>query len=280
MNRTEEERPQSYRTVTEIFDADDLYQKDFDVSDLQNKNEAYIRDKEKKEMNVIVAQYIAMVKELRLPDIKIVFGSNNTVTDMINLVYNSLAFINQQVFPHSTQFVDMKFAVVPDRQHSLATEPIAFYKPIDSASDQVVTCYVDRANVLRILDKTIDVNLKFENGESKNELLSTLLDSIKMMEKRSADRFFNNDDDNTKMDETYVTQFVTLLIIFSNAYLAYYKLVRNDFNQYFDFITNNDIVLTDTSMPNITNLFTTYFTFSVDAIYDKKTKSTLNFKRN
>jgi hypothetical protein len=289
-SRTDERRVESYRTVTEISDADSLYKKKFEVGDLVDKNEAYQREKEKREMYLMLSKYVAMVLDLKLPDLKILFGSNSNTEHLLSLVYHSLAFVNNQMFPHSTKFVDMKFVVVTERKMAIPGEPIVFYKSINpDDQDQTVTCFVDRPGILRVLEKPVDVNLVFEESDCKTEVMSRLLDRIKQMEQRKYanpyECFVSNEfmstlnEFNFKMEESYITQFVILLILFTNAYLGYYKLIRTDFQQYLDFLMNHESLIKENTLTNLPNLFTSKFIFSVQGEHEKKSASGLIFKK-
>ncbi|AAS82651.1 ORF87 [Agrotis segetum granulovirus] len=296
MNRTRtigregERKVENYRTVTEITDAENSYSKRYDVSDLVNKNEAYQRQQEKREMYLMLSKYVAMVLDLKLPDLKILFGSNGTPEAILSLVYHSLAFVNTQMFPHSTRFVDMRFIITSERKFAIPGEPIVFYRSINPDDDQTVVCFVDRPGILRVLEKPVDVNVVFEENDCKNEYMTKLFDRIKSTEHAAPvnpyERFITNEfvcnlnESNLKMDEGYITQFVILLILFTNAYIGYYKLVRTDFRQYFDFLLNHESLIRDQSaLPNLCNLFTSKFSFSVQGEEGKKPSSGLIFKK-
>ncbi|ABQ52031.1 odv-ec27 [Spodoptera litura granulovirus] len=275
---------ENYRTVTEITDAENVYHKKFDVSDLMDKNEAYLRETEKREMYLMISKYIAMfIDKLNVPDLKLVFSRPENVNDMLSVVYNSLAFVNNQVFPHSNSFVDMKFVIVNDRKMCIPGEPIVFYRNINVDEDQTVICYVDRPAILRILEKPVDVNIVFEEEDCKSQIMSKLLDRIKCIEQQkcmSMPEFaYNVNKMSYKMDEGYVTQFVVLLIIFTNAYLGYYKLLRTDFTQYLEFLLNHETLERENFMTNLKNLFTSFFKFTAEAEYDKRQTNTFVVKR-
>lgn len=284
--RLEERRPEGYRTVTEIADADTLYQKKFDVTGLLDRNEAYLRNRDKRDMYLILSKYIAMVMDLKLPNLTLVFANAGANSELISLIYYSLSFVNNQMFPHSTRFVDMKFVPVPDRKAAIPAEPIVFYRSLNPDDDQTVTCYYDRAGILRILEKQVDVTLKFEDGDCNTQIMSRLLDKIKLIEQNKSplgrDAFAtlatDTSDLNTRMDERYTTQFVILLIVFTNAYLGYHKLVSTDFKQYLEYLLNHNSHVSEIAAPNVSNLFTSYFHFAVEGEHDKKKNSGLVFK--
>lgn len=283
MNRQNQQRQQqhsqspvtSYRTVTEISNGEDAYYNTFEVD--ITKNVAYMREAERREMYITIATYIAMVHNLKVSDLRSVFSATNNDEDLINLVYNSLGFVNAQVFPHSTRFVDMNFVVTNKREMSAPGEPIVFYRNISLNDDQTVVCYVDKPSILRILEKPIDVNAKFEEEDCNSTMVTRLLDKIKSTtpinsgllatQTMMLGEYTRN---TTQLDETYVTQFVTLLILFTNAFLGYYKLIRTDFQQYFTYLTNHDSLASNTFVTNLQNLFLSKFKFSVEGDYDKR----------
>lgn len=285
-SRIDERKVENYRTVTEITDAENLYKKNFDVTQLTNKNEAYLRREEKREMYIDLSQYIAMILSLNIPDFKTVFGSNSQPTNVYCVVFNSLAFVNYQV-TKSTMFVNMKFSIIQDRKMAIPGEPIVFYRDRNEDNDQSIKCYVDRAGILRVLEKPIDVNLVFEDG--KGEVISRLMDRLQQIEQRNCNNpyssFVSNEfmcklnEASFKMDENYFTQFVTMLIIFTNAYISYLKLARTDFQQYFNFLTNHESLVQDNYVPNMSNLFTSKFNFTVEGEHEKKTNAGLIFKK-
>ncbi|AQQ80369.1 ODV-EC27 [Betabaculovirus altermyunipunctae] len=273
---------ENYRTVTEIADAEEAFHKRYDVTALIDKNESYVRDCEKRNMVLMVSKYISMfVEKLRVPDLRVVFGSNNNLQHVISIVYNSLAFVNNQVHPHATSFADMNFVVLNERKYCIPGEPVVFYRNINQDEDQTVVCYVDRPSILRILEKPIDVNLIFEDEECNVKNMARLVEKIKTIEKRRCtDVYAQNlqftaslNEFNMKMDETYVTQFVTLFVLFSNAYLGYYKLVRTDFTQYLNYLINHEGVEQENFLTNLRNLFTAHFKFSVTPEYEKRNNS-------
>ncbi|APO13968.1 ODV-EC27 [Plodia interpunctella granulovirus] len=275
--RTEERKLDSYRTVTEIVDAEDLYQKEFDVADLVNKNEAYLRRQSKREMYLLVAKYITMVCELQLPDMRVLFANSNLNEKLFTLVYFSLAFMNNLMSPHSTQFIDLQFVEIKDRKMAIPAEPIVFYKSVNSDDEsQIITCYVDRAGILRILEKSVDINLQFEPDDNTSEMYK-LLDRIKTIEQMNKPAR-PLAAEISKMDEHYVTQLIILMIVFTNAYLGLYKLMRTDFQQYFDYLINHESLIKDRSLSNIQNLFTSYFNFRVSGDVAKKSATSLIFK--
>ncbi|QOD40051.1 odv-ec27 [Matsumuraeses phaseoli granulovirus] len=280
--RAEERKIDNYRTVTEIVDADSCYEKEFDVTDLAYQNEAHLRKMNKREMFLMVAKYIATIKDLNMPDLRTLFSSSSMVVEMFTLVYYSLAFVNNQMVPHQIKFVDMRFVEVKERKMAIPTEPIVFYKSINS-EDQTITCYVDRPGILRILEKTVDVDLKFEMDDNKKDMFK-LIDKIRNVEKKQTQMYCMNrltyadNEQIPKMDEAYVTQFVTLLILFSNAYLGLFKLIRSDFQQYFQYLLNHESLVNEQSLANITNLILGNFSFKVSANGDKKTAGGLVFK--
>lgn len=277
--RADEKRIEVYRTVTEI--SDNLYTKKFDTRDLINKSEAYINNQERREIFLILSRYIALVYNLNIKDVKLVFSDLDN-RGLITLVYFSLSFVNNQMFPHSRRLGKLNFVVVNEREKSIPTEPIVFSKSINSDSDQTITCYIDKPAILRILEKPIDVDVKFD-VDDRNEF-SNLLDQLKSIEYRKCTKGFDvlnspfsfcRQDEDFKYDEYYVTQFVILLIIFTNAYLGYYKLARTDFEQYLNYLTSRDNLIDNT---NLSNLFLSYFSFYAEEEY-KKT-STLAFLRH
>nr|QNN89555.1 ODV-e27 [Pieris brassicae granulovirus] len=218
-SRTDEAKIENYRTVTEIVDSDSLYQKEFDVTDLEHKNEAYLRKMNKRQLYLMVAKYyVEVIRQLDIPDLRVLFSSGSLTDKMFSFVYYSLAFVNNQMLPHNMQFIDMKFNKIEDRKMSIPTDPIVFYKSLDS-DDQTITCYVDSANILRILEKPIDVDTKFEPDDTRTEMFK-LIDRIKTMEQRQSQQFCTNKimyiDNETapNLNEIYVTPFVTLLILF------------------------------------------------------------------
>lgn len=273
---------ENYRTVTEISDAAEAYQKRFDVSTLVDKNESYIRDSEKRDMVLMISKYIGMfVDKLKVPDLKMVFSGKSNVQDILSIVYNSLAFVNNQVHPHATTFADMNFVVVTERKYCIPGEPIVFYRNINQDDDQTVICYIDRPSILRILEKPIDVNLIFDEDECRTKDMTRLVERIKLMEKQRCSNVYTQNlqfaaslnEFNMKMDETYVTQFVTLLVLFSNAYLGYYKLIRTDFTQYLNYLINHEGIEQENFLTNLRNLFTAHFKFSVLPEYEKRNNS-------
>ncbi|QBQ01639.1 odv-ec27 [Hyphantria cunea granulovirus] len=286
-SRTSERRVDTYRTVTQIADAETVYQKTFDVRDLDSKSEVYLRETEKREMCLILAKYIAMVQQLKIPDIKLVFGSKNNSEHLLMLVSRSLAFINHQVFPHCTTFVDMDFNITEERKYSIPGEPIVFYKPINSEAKQTVRCFIDRPSIIRILDKPVDVKLMFDKDDCRTNIVTGLLDKIKMIEtqhcmnkfQRFATSEFVCTTGDFKMEEEYITQFVILLIIFSWAYLGYYKLQRTDFQQYFDFMHNHESLERHGIISNLGNLFITKFRFKISEDSEKRSASGMIFKK-
>ncbi|ABC61211.1 ODV-E27 [Choristoneura occidentalis granulovirus] len=279
--RTDENKVDSYRTVTEIVDSENFYKKEFDVTDLEYKNEAYLQKNKKRQLFLMVAKYfVEVVKELNIPDIRVLFDSNET-DKIFTFVYYSLAFINNQMLPHNKQFIDIKFFRITDRKMAVATDPILFYKSLDS-EDQTITCYVDTVNIHRILSKFVDVDTKFEPDDDKKEVFK-LIDRIKKVEQRNLDLYcFNkimlvDNQPTPTMDETYVTPFVTLLIIFSNAYLDLFKLLRSDFQQYYNYLLDHEGLVKERSLPNINNIITGNFSFKIDSV-EKKGSVGLNFK--
>lgn len=266
-SRTDERKVDNYRTVTEIVDAESSYQREFELGDLIYKNETYLRRVSRRELYLMVGKYIAMVRELNLPDLRVLFSSSTTVDKLFTLVYYSLAFVNNQMVPHQTQFVDMRFVEVLDRKLAIPTEPIVFYKSINS-EDQTITCYVDRPGILRILEKPVDVDLKFEPDEPRSEMFKAI-DRIRSVERRQPQACVNNvlymQEPAPKMDETYVTPFVALLILFSQAYLGLFRLMRSDFQQYLNFLLNHESLVKEKSLSNITNTIVGHFNFRVDA---------------
>lgn len=273
---------ENYRTVTEISDAAEAYQKKFDVTTLISKNESYIRDSEKRNMVLMISKYIGMfVDKLKVPDLKVVFSGKSNSQDVLSVVYNSLAFVNNQVHPHANNFVDMNFVLLTERKYCIPGEPIVFYRSINQDDDQTVVCYIDRPSILRILEKPIDVNLIFEEEDCKAKNMSRLVERIKLLEKQRCTNVYTQNmqfaaslnEFNLKMDETYVTQFVTLLVLFSNAYLGYYKLIRTDFTQYLNFLINHEGIEQENFLTNLRNLFTAHFKFSVLPEYEKKNNS-------
>lgn len=274
---------ENYRTVTEISDAAEVYHKQYDVTTLIDKNEAYVRDSEKRNMVLMIAKYIGMfVDRLKVPDLKTVFSGKNDTSDIISVVYNSLAFVNNQVHPHANAFADINFVVLTERKYCIPGEPIVFYRNINQDEDQTVVCYIDRPSILRILEKPIDVHLVFENEEDCNiKNMSVLVERIKMIEKQRCTNVYapnvhfaaTLNEFNMKMDETYVTQFVTLLVLFSNAYLGYYKLLRTDFTQYLNFLINHEGIEQENFLTNLRNLFTAHFKFIITPEYEKRNNS-------
>ncbi|AKR17447.1 ODV-EC27 [Mocis latipes granulovirus] len=274
---------ETYRTVTEISDASEAYQKRYNVSTLIDKNETYIRNSEKRNMVLIVSKYISMfVDRLKVPDLKSVFSGKGNSQDVISVVYNSLAFVNNQVHPHATTFADMNFVIINERKLCIPGEPIVFYRNINQDEDQTVVCYVDRPSILRILEKPIDVNMIFEEeDECKTKNMTRLVERIKLIEKQRCSSVYTQNlqfaaslnEFNYKMDETYVTQFVVLLVLFSNAYLGYYKLIRTDFPQYLNFLINHDGIEHENFLTNLSNLFTAHFKFSIVPEYEKRNNS-------
>lgn len=283
-DRTNEKKINNYRTVTEIVDAENSFQKQFDVSSLTYQNEAYLRKMSTRQLYLMVAKYyVEVIKELNIPDIKVLFGSNVMTDKIFSLVYYSLAFVNNQMVPHNVQFVDMKFVQVKDRKMSIPTDPIIFYKSLDS-EDQTITCYVDTVNMLRILEKPIDVETKFEIDDTRTEVFK-LMDRIKSVEKKQTEQYcintllYRDNEKAPEMNEVYVTPFVTLLIIFSNAYLGLFKLMRSDFQQYYNFLLNHESLIKERSIPNINNLITGHFTFKItEEVENKTTKGGITFK--
>lgn len=270
--RTDERRVENYRTVTEIVDADNSYKKEFDVSDLVYQNEAYLRKINRRELYLMVAKYyVEVVRELNLPDMRVLFGNRSMLEKVYSFVYYSLAFINNQMVPHSVKFVDMKFVDVRDRSMSIPTDPIVFYKSLHS-DDSTITCFIDSANILRILEKPVDVEAKFEMDDGKSQVFK-MLDKIKNVEKKQSLAtqriimypFMETMEATPKMNEAYVTQFVTLLTIFSNAYLGLFKLMRSDFQQYFHYLLNHESLVREQSLPNVNNLIIGHFSFNVEA---------------
>nr|ANY57478.1 occlusion derived virus envelope and capsid protein 27 [Phthorimaea operculella granulovirus] len=283
--RTDERKVSSYRTVTEIVDSDNVYQKEFDVSDLVYQNEAYIRKMSKHEMYVNVAKYYAMVRhQHNIPDLRLLLGSNNQQEKLFTLVYYSLAFVNSQMVPHNVEFVDMQFIEVKDRKSAIPTEPIVFYKS-DDEQNEIIKCFVDRPGLLRILEKPIDVTTEFENSDDKQDWLK-MVDKIKNVErKKNNQRFCVNKEYNdlpagTNLEEPYMTQFVTLLIIFCNAYLGLFKLMRSDFTQYFAYLLNHENLIKDNSLSNLKNLLIGQFSFKVTTDTEKKSTGTLTFRNS
>ncbi|AAF05226.1 ORF112 [Xestia c-nigrum granulovirus] len=273
---------ENYRTVTEISDSAKAFQKRYDVSALVNKNESYIRNSEKRNMVLMVSKYISMfVDRLKVPDLRSVFSGKGKSQDVISVVYNSLAFVNNQVHPHANTFADMNFIILNERKYCIPGEPIVFYRNINQDEDQTVMCYVDRPSILRILEKPIDVNIIFEEEDCNTKNMTRLVERIKLIEKQRCTNVYTQNmqfaaslnEFNLKMDETYVTQFVTLLVLFSNAYLGYYKLIRTDFPQYLNFIINHDGIEHENFLTNLRNLFIAHFKFSVAAEYEKRNNS-------
>ncbi|AKN80744.1 ODV-E27 [Diatraea saccharalis granulovirus] len=267
-----------YRTVTEIVDSEDLYQKEFDVSDLIYQNEAYLRKMNRRELYLMVSKYIASLKQLDLTDLNILFANKGNILKVFTLVYHSLAFVNNQMVPHQVHFINMKFVDVSDRKMSFPADPIVFYKNINSEDDQTITCYVDRPGILRILEKPVDVNVKFETNDNVSEIIKTV-ERIKTMEMKRKQPFpctILSNDSSVKLNEEYVTQFVTLLILFSNAYIALFKLMRSDFHQYYNFLLDHESLLKERSLPNINNLIIGKFNFRIEA--GDKRKEGLVFK--
>ncbi|AAG27378.1 PxORF80 peptide [Plutella xylostella granulovirus] len=280
--RSNERRVDAYRTVTEISDSKVLYEKNYDITNLVDQNEAYIRESEKRDVYLILAKYMAAITNCKLPDIKIIFASNNNDEYILSFVYHSLLFVNNQMFPHSTKFVDMKFVIINERKKSIPGEPIVFYKPINSDVDQTVVCYIDRPQIMRILDKPIDDKLVFEEETCKDQIMSRLVDKIRMIEQKNKEYEYKNSEQmesDYAMDEMYITQFVTMLMITSHAYLGYYKLMRTDFHQYVDFLINHDNIQQQSFMSNLNNLFLTKFRFNVEEQYTSTNSKGLMFKK-
>ncbi|AGQ20343.1 odv-e27 [Clostera anastomosis granulovirus A] len=283
-SRSDEKKVDNYRTVTEIVDADNVYQKDFDVTDLVHKNVSYLNKKSKRELYLMVAKYyVEVVRELSVPDMRTLFSSSSMSDNMFSFVYYSLAFVYNQLLPHNMQFIDMKFFRVAERKMSVPTDPIVFYKSLDS-DDSTITCYVDAANILRILEKPFDVDVKFETDDDKNEMFK-MIDRIKMVEQKQNQQscvnriMFVDNQPAPNINETYVTPLVTLLILFSNAALDLFKLMRSDFQQYYHYLLNHEALVKERSIPNVTNLITGHFTFTVSGEVDKNRKSGLVFKK-
>ncbi|AIS92088.1 ODV-E27 [Erinnyis ello granulovirus] len=280
-SRSNDQQPDHYRTVTEILDTDNVYQKEFDIAEYEYKNEAYLRKNSKRQLYLMVAKYfIEVVKELNVPDVRILFDSNEN-DKIFTFVYYSLAFVNNQMLPHNKQFIDMKFVRVTDRKMSIPTDPIVFYKSMDS-DDQTITCFVDTVNIHRILSKYVDVESRFEPDDSKKEVFK-LIDRIKRVEQKKCEVlgrvvYVDGKQQQTPtMDEVYVQPFVALLIIFSNAYLGLFKLLRSDFQQYYHYLLDHEGLLKERSLPNIGNIIMGHFSFQVDGA-DKRQGVGLNFK--
>ncbi|AAQ21683.1 odv-ec27 [Cryptophlebia leucotreta granulovirus] len=283
--RTDERKIENYRTVTEIVDAENSYKKEFDVTDLVYQNEAYLRKISKRELYLMISKYyVEVVRELNLPEMRILFSSKTMLEKVFSFVYYSLAFVNNQMVPHSVKFVDMKFVDVRDRSMSIPTEPIIFYKSLQS-EDSTITCFIDTANILRILEKPVDVTTKFEMDDGKSQIFK-MLDKIKNVEKKQMTQrvavfpFVETMELAPKMNEAYVTQFVTLLILFSNAYLGLFKLMRSDFQQYYNYLLNHESLMKEQSLPNINNLILGHFSFGIDTNENnKRNNGGLIFKR-
>lgn len=278
-SRSEEQQPDHYRTVTEIIDINNVYQKEFDITDYEYKNEAYLRKNSKRQLYLMVAKYfVEVIKELNVPDVRILFDGNED-DKIFTFVYYSLAFVNNQMLPHNKQFIDMKFVRIIDRKMSIPTDPIVFYKSMDS-DDQTITCYVDTVNIHRMLSKYVDVETKFEADDSKKEVFK-LIDRIKRVEQKNVETLCFNRitfaDQTPTMDEVYVQPFVALLIMFSNAYLGLFKLLRSDFQQYYHYLLDHEGLLKERSLPNIGNIIMGHFSFKVDGA-DKRQTGSLNFK--
>ncbi|AAP85719.1 odv-ec27 [Adoxophyes orana granulovirus] len=271
----------NFRTVTEIVDSDDLYQKDFDVSNLEYVNDSFLRKISKRQLYLMVAKYyVEVVKELDLPDLKLLFSSNNMSDKIFSFVYYSLAFVNNQLIPHDSKFVDMKFVEIKDRKMVIPTEPIVFYKSLDS-EDQTITCYVDTLGIARILEKPFDVNVKFDHDDNRKELFK-LIDRIKVIEKINQPLLYQNKllyrESEPNLNETYFTPIITLLILFSNAYMGLYKLIHSDFQQYFHFLLNYENLVKEQILPNVNNLITGHFSFRVQTETKKNSLGGLVFK--
>nr|UYX49718.1 ODV-E27 [Darna trima granulovirus] len=289
--RTDERPVENYRTVTEIVDSENLYQKNFDVTDLPQTNEAYYQKLNKRELYTMTAHYIdQVVKQLDIPDIRILFSSNNSNDKLFSFVYYSLAFVNHQILPHTKRFIDMGFVKIEDRKMSVPTDPIVFYKTSDSSKNDIndkssfITCFVDAANILRILEKPVDVNMKFESDDSRTEMYK-LIDKIKTVEKKHSDNnciinhvMFVDNEKAPHMDETYITPFITLLILFSNTYLDLFKLMRSDFSQYFRYMTDHESLIKERSLPNVNNLITGRFTFKIEVNENNSANRGIIFK--
>ncbi|UYE99060.1 MAG: odv-e27 [Betabaculovirus sp.] len=283
MNRSrsdDQHQPDHYRTVTEIIDTNNVYQKEFDITDYEYKNEAYLSKNSKRQLYLMVAKYfVEVIKELNIPDVRVLFDGNED-DKIFTFVYYSLAFVNNQMLPHNKQFIDMKFVRIIDRKMSIPTDPIVFYKSMDS-DDQTITCYVDTVNIHRMLSKYVDVETRFEPDDSKKEVFK-LIDRIKRVEQKNVDNAlcFNRitfADYTPTMDETYIQPFVALLIMFSNAYLGLFKLMRSDFQQYYHYLLDHEGLLKERSLPNISNIIMGHFSFKVDGV-DKRHMGSLNFK--
>ncbi|AMF83830.1 odv-e27 [Cnaphalocrocis medinalis granulovirus] len=290
-----DEPVENYRTVTEIVDANNAYQKDFDLTELEFKNEIFLRQTNKRKLYLMVARYyLEVVRVLNIPDMRSLFGNNTMLDKMFEFVYLSLAFVNNQVMPHCTEFMELNFVKIEERRMSVPTDPIVFYKSLH-VDDNKITCYVDAANILRILEKPIDVNLKFDLDEDTNIEMFKFIDQLKVAEQKHhlqnmgcgvanramyADRMYNQQQV-PNMDEQYVTSFVTCLLLFTNAYLDLLKIKNSDFKQYYNHLLDHEGLIKERSMPNVNNIITSYFNFKINTESTKRTIKTNNliFKR-
>jgi hypothetical protein len=224
------------RTVTTVVNCDEQLQKTYDLTqfDIKNLNSSEVLTTIK--IKLALAKYMAMINTLELTQPLMEIFRNKTDTRQIAaVVLATLGFIHNRFNSLVTNFTNkMEFVVTETNDLSIPGEPILFAEN----ENGVFLCSIDRPSIVKMLSRNFDTDSHIEYGakENNNIKIAKTLGAIKPQKRGSGGGGGGGDggrgggsggnyDDyvyDFNLNETLVTQYLTLLLIAEHAYLHYY----------------------------------------------------------
>jgi hypothetical protein len=211
----------SVRTVTEIIKTGESDERDHDVTDILRASQRANESAEHRQIKIIIAKYLSVMRGLNLQqDLAATFSAPDLTNDVVAIIHSSLAFIHKRVNPMTTKFPAMRYKIVHDYKYGIPGEPLLFdMTEYDSYSEigGIITCYVNRPEILRILSKDIDTTVAPVEPETRCDKLFNVFT-------KSSRREGDWREDDVPLTETHVTPYVSLLLLLEHAYLHFFVI--------------------------------------------------------